>query len=429
MPIQTIICLIIFILAVVSYIVNKIPMAMTALVAMFLLIVTGCVDASTALGNFANSSAVIMACMFVVAAGLNRTQMVNKISGLVYKVSGGSFTKGLAGYVLVTFLVAQVVQSSIVIFSICFPLVANFCKRMNVSPSKAMFSIGLVSVSCLSTLPIGTAATNYITANTLLETYGSTGYEFGMLTTMWGKLPMVIAVLLLAIFVIPRLAPDKGMVESSAKGRTLAEQKPLGPVQEVCGYGIFLLVVVLLILNDYIPLTQWQVCMGGALLTVITGVLGEQEAVSKMNLSVVFLYVGGLTMGQALVATGAGELIGNSIVSLLGEHPNSYVVGLVFFLVPFLLTQVMNNNSVMQTMRPITIMACVALGYNPIGPYILTSIACTISFLTPMATPTIPLMMSVGGYSQKDLFRMGWLPAIVACAAMVLCTMTLYPCY
>lgn len=428
MTVQTTICLVIFVAAIVSYILNKIPMAMTSLTAMFLLVVTGCIDSNQALANFANSSAVIMASMFVVAAGLNRTQMVHKISNLVYKVSGGSFTKGMIGYVLVTALVAQVVPSAILIFSICYPLTADYCRKMNVSPSKAMFSIAVICISCVALLPIGSGATNYITYNTLLETYGSTGYEFGMFSQMYAKLPMMVCMILYAIFLAPKMAPDKGeIIPMGVQGKTMAEQKPLDPVREVLGYSIFLVVVVCLIFIDYLPIESWHVCMGGALLTVLTGVLTEREAVANMNLPVVFLYVGGLTMGQALVGTGAGDLIGSTIASWLGENPNGYLVGLVFFLIPFLLTQVMVNHSVMQSIQPITIMTCVALGYNPVGPLILTITGSLTAFMTPMATPCVPLMMSVGGYSQKDLFKMGWLPAIIACVTAVGWTMTIFP--
>ena len=345
MPTQTIICLVVFVLAITSYILNKIPMAMTSLLAMFLMIITGCVDANVALGNFANSSAIIMVSFFVIAAGLNRTQMVKKVSGLVYKVSGGSFTKGMIGYCLVTFLVAQVVPSAILIFSICFPLVIDFCKQMNVNPSKAMFSIGIISISCVSSLPIGSGAAGYITSNMLMETYGITGYEFTMFTNIIAKWPLLVVVLLYAIFIAPKLAPDKAG-NSDIQGRTMKEQEPLKPFQEVCGYGIFVVVVLCLIFIDRIPLNNWQVCLGGALLVVLTGVLSEREAVASMNLPVAFLFVGGLTMGQALVNTGAGDVIGNAIVNILGDHPNSYVVGLVFFFIPFAMTQVMVNHSV-----------------------------------------------------------------------------------
>lgn len=428
MPTQTIICLAIFILAIASYILNKIPMAMTSLLAMFAMIVTGCVEADAALGNFANSSAVIMASFFVIAAGLNRTQMVKKVTNLIYKVSGGSFTKGMVGYCLVTFLVAQVIPSAILIFSICFPLVVNFCERMNVNTSKAMFSIGIISISCVAALPVGAGAATYVIPNGLLEAYGLANYQFNIFTFFTAKWPMLILAVLYAIFAAPKMAPDKAG-NLSAQGRTIKEQVPLKPFQEVCGYGIFVAVVACLILADLIPLNSWQICLAGALLVVLTGVLSEQEAVASMNLPVVFLFVGGLTMGQALVHTGAGDIIGNAIVSILGDHPNNYVVGLVFFLIPFVLTQVMVNNSVIQSIQPIVILTCASLGYNPIGPLVLAITGSQVAFMTPMATPTVPLMMSLGGYNQKDMFKMGWLPALLFGTAAVFWTMTVFPCY
>ena len=60
--------------------------------------------------------------MFIVSAGLNRTQMVKKLSGLVHKVSKGSFTKILLGYVLVTFMLTQFIRSAMAVFCIVYPL-------------------------------------------------------------------------------------------------------------------------------------------------------------------------------------------------------------------------------------------------------------------------------------------------------------------
>ena len=134
-------------------------------------------------------------------------------------------------------------------------------------------------------------------------------------------------------------------------------------------------------------------------------------------------------MGQALVGTGAGSLIGNAIAGMLGEHPSGYLVGFVFFMIPFVLTQVMVNHSVMQSIMPITIMTCVALGYNPVGPLILTITGSLTAYMSPLATPTIPLMMAVGGYNQKDLLKMSWLPAIICCVTAVFWTMTIFPAY
>lgn len=177
MPAQTIICLTVFVITLVLYMSNKFPLPLVSMTAMGVYVITGCLAPADALSCFSNSSVIIMGSMFIVAGGLNRTQMVHKVTDLAYKISGGSFQKGMILYCLVTLAIAQVAPSAILIFSICYPLVADFCRKNNQSPSKAMFSIVLISICTVTSLPIGSGATSYITANSLWETYGITFKE------------------------------------------------------------------------------------------------------------------------------------------------------------------------------------------------------------------------------------------------------------
>ena len=85
---QATLCIIIFVATLVLYMSNKLPLALVSMTSLFVLSVTGCLTPQQALAVFSNSSAIIMGAMFIVSAGLNRTQMVRKISNLVYKVSG-----------------------------------------------------------------------------------------------------------------------------------------------------------------------------------------------------------------------------------------------------------------------------------------------------------------------------------------------------
>ena len=104
---QITICLIIFVAMIVLFFMNKIPMSFTAIGAMMLLVLTGCLDGSSAIATFGSSTVITMAAMFVVAAGLSRTQMINHITKLLYRITDGSFTKVLACYVLVTCLLGM----------------------------------------------------------------------------------------------------------------------------------------------------------------------------------------------------------------------------------------------------------------------------------------------------------------------------------
>ena len=427
---QMTLCIIIFVVTLFGFAFGSSYISITtmSLISMMVMVVTGCLDTTTALSGFSNTSTILMASMFIVAAGLNRTQMVNKVSAYICRISKGSFTKVLAGYVILTCILAQFIPSAIVAFSIVFPMAMGVCREMKVSPSKMMFSLGITAIGTVITLPFSSAISEMARIQGFLEAYDYTQYNMGILDITWAKFPVMLVILLLAIFVIPRFAPDIPMEKIEASGGGSTQQaKPLDPVREVIGYLTFVLVLLGLIFSSQIGLATWQVAMIGALVIVATRVLNKQEAINSMNLSMVLLYVGALGVGNALSATGAADLIGDKLsVVILGLN-NNYLAGLLFFLVPFILTQFMLNLGIYSIFVPLYIMICKSMGANPIGPIMLCMIAAMTAFFSPLATPAVPVMMGVGGYNQKQLFKMGWLPAVIITVVAVGWIMTIYP--
>ena len=162
---------------------------------------------------------------------------------------------------------------------------------------------------------------------------------------------------------------------------------------------------------------------------VVFGVLTEKEAVAAINLPMAFLFVGSLAMGGALTQTGAGEVVGAILADFANTLSNPYLIGFVFFIVPFLLTQVMMNRTVMIIFIPIAILACKAMGANPVGIVLLVQSACLSSFMTPMATPAIPMCMANGGYDLKSIIKQSVIPAIILCVVSVGWIMTVFPMY
>lgn len=425
---QSTICLVIFFITIICYMSNKWPLALVSLTSMILLSVTGCLTPADALASFSNSSAIIMGSMMVIAAGLNRTQMLHKVTNLVYKVSGGSFTRGMLGYCLVTFAVAQVMPSAIVIFTICSPLVSDFCRKSGKSPSAGLFSIALIAVTSVCAMPIGSGAANYVMVNSQLEAYGFTGYTSGMFDFFIVKIPSILVAIICAVFVCPRLAPDYGPLYTENERKAAQNEiPPLDPVREVFGYGIFVVVIICMLLSNVIPLTVWQVCVIGALLEVITGVLTEKEALSGIMLSPIFLLVGALGLGTAMVNSGAGDVVSNFIQGVLGSNPSPWIAALVLWLTAFIVTQFMSNLALMTAMGPLVYLLCMTYGWNPIGLVYMVNTACFISYLTPLSTVAIPYMMGVGGYQQRDLLRMGWIPAILMTVVSIPWVMLTFP--
>jgi sodium-dependent dicarboxylate transporter 2/3/5 len=422
-----VICLIIFAVMIILFFNRKIPMAFTSMGVIVALYVAGCVDKATVFAGFGNNNVLTMAGMFIVAAGLSRTQMVNNITKLLYRVNNGSFTRVLASYILVIFLLGQFVPSLPAMFAMVYPLVISMCKQLKCSPSKMMYPIAVTVVSTSFVIePIGPYAAWFVTQNGYLESYGWTGSPLSMWSETMVFLPTALVTLLLTIFVLPKLMPDQPETETAAiTGPDITNNEALSPVREFLGYGIFIATVIGLMLG----LPSWAVTMAGATAVVLSGVLDEQTALIRMNMSMVLLYAGVTVMGEALGNTGAAQLLGDLAASALSGVRNGYIIGAVFYLVSFLMTSFLYNRATTTVLIPILIISCSSIGCDPRGPVILCSLASMSSLITPMPNPVVPMAMQAGGYTQKTILRVGIIPAIVRGIVGVAIAMTIFPAF
>lgn len=422
-----VICLIIFAVMIILFFNRKIPMAFTSMGVIVALYVAGCVDKATVFAGFGNNNVLTMAGMFIVAAGLSRTQMVNNITKLLYRVNNGSFTRVLASYILVIFLLGQFVPSLPAMFAMVYPLVISMCKQLKCSPSKMMYPIAVTVVSTSFVIePIGPYAAWFVTQNGYLESYGWTGSPLSMWSETMVFLPTALFTLLLTIFVLPKLMPDQPETETAAiTGPDITNNEALSPVREFLGYGIFIATVIGLMLG----LPSWAVTMAGATAVVLSGVLDEQTALIRMNMSMVLLYAGVTVMGEALGNTGAAQLLGDLAAGALSGVRNGYIIGAVFYLVSFLMTSFLYNRATTTVLIPILIISCSSIGCDPRGPVILCSLASMSSLITPMPNPVVPMAMQAGGYTQKTILRVGIIPAIVRGIVGVAIAMTIFPAF
>lgn len=160
---QMTICISIFMLTLAgsAFSSSYVSITVISLIGMMAMVFAKCLTVATALSCFANHSAILMSSMFVVAAGLNRTQMVSKISAYISKISRGSFRRVLIGYVILTCILAQFILSAVVCFSVVFPMALAVCQEMKINPSKMMFSLGITVIGTVVTLPFSAAVSEF----------------------------------------------------------------------------------------------------------------------------------------------------------------------------------------------------------------------------------------------------------------------------
>ncbi len=430
---QLILCLVISAITVGFYVYGKFPMAVVAMASVAAYLVTGCIDGATVLGYFGNNNGIMIMSMFVVAAGFSKTQFVKNVADALTKFAQGSLTKIMLGYVLVAILLSQFIQSPVVVFGILAPLLTQTVEGIGVKPSKVMFSLGVASIATCSAFPLGSGATVAAELNGYLAAGGYTDYVVQLTDPMKARLPLVIVCALYCIFIAPRLAPDEPVVEiqqnENRGAQAAVHRKQLPKFQEICAFVIFFGTTIALIFQKAVGLDTWIICVVAAVLMVVTGVLSQDEAVAAMPTWMYLLFVGSLCMGGALTATGAGQLIGDAVASAANSLQNPFLIYLMFFIIPFLMTQVMQNRGVMLIFIPLAAQACKSMGANPIGIVICVQAACLTAFMTPMATAAVPYYMAAGGYDIKSVFKQSAIPAILFCIVSVVWSAIAFPLY
>ena len=364
------VCLTICLLTIAGYVWGKYSLGTVAACSMALYLITGCISAKDALGNLSNSNVVMVLSMFVVSAGFGKTQFVKMIGKTVNMLANGSITKIMFGFIAASVLAATLTGSAAAAFCIMAPIVTVSCGELKISPSKVTFCVGLTCIAACGIIPVGGSLAMFAELNGYITANEYEQFQLAI-TDLWkGRCLSLAAVMLYCIFLGHRFSPERPVTalgsseELNAKN---AARKALPPFQEKCGYLVFFLVTIALIFNSQLNAVlvavglpswaSWQIVFFGALITVLTGVLSSKEAYQAVPWDLGFLIAGSLCMGSALANTGGGELIGNMIAGVAGKLGNPYLIGAVFYLVPFILTQIMQNRTVMAIFQPIAILA------------------------------------------------------------------------
>ena len=431
-----IICLVLFVLTCAGYIANVWSLATVAMASVAALSLTGCLPQKEILACFANDIVIMIGAMSVVAVGFNKTKFCSRLAAGITRIVKGNRNRLLLLYCMLVMVLSQVVQSPVIVYGIVAPFCMTTADSMGIPRSKIALPLGVVAIATCSTLPIGTGATQaaelsgYISAYyEKLERYTGAIPAMGFLDPMIARLPMLIFTVLYCAFVMPRFCPNRTGDQVVRATDGCANQIPLSAFSEIAGIVIFFGTALALMLQASVMkgVAIWQICLTSAVLMVICGVLKPDEAARSIPLSMLLLIVGALAMSGALSATGAGNLIGGFIADIAARFNNNYVIGLVFFLFPFLCAQFMSNRGAMLIFFPIAIAVCHRIGGDPRGLLLLIETGVLAAFMTPLPTAAVPYMMAYGGYDQRDLFRGGWLFVVLGCVVCVGWIMSVMP--
>ncbi len=392
-----------FLLGVVAllFVTELIPLAVTAVGAAVSCWLLGLIPVEQIFVGLADPTVVLFGGMFVVGAAMFYTGLAQQIGSTVVKMCGTGENRLMFGIMAVAALMSAFLSNTGTTACL-IPVVLAICANARISASRELMPLAFAAGLGGTITLIGTPPN--ILANVALKAAGMAELQFGFFEYAYIGIPITVAGIFYMMFIGKYLLPKEMQelepleIEQEITAETASRSK-----QIIC--GLIMAGVILTMAVDIVPLEVAAVT--GALLCVLTGCLTEKQAYNSIDWITIFLFAGMIPVASAMNTTGAGKLIAEATVKMLGGNPSPYLVTAVLFCLAVLLTQFMSNTASKALLCPVGIALSAQMGASPKAVLMAILIASSCAFASPVGTPPNTLVLGPGNYKFLDYVKAG----------------------
>ena len=416
---QITITLLFLLFAIVMFMWEKIPLGLTSMIVCVGLVVTGVLEWQTAFAGFIDSNVILFVAMFIVGGALFETGMANKIGGIVTH-----FAKTERQLIVAIMVIVGVMSgflSNTGTAAILIPVVIGIAAKSGYSRSRLLMPLVFAAAMGGNLTLIG--APGNMIAQSGME---GIGLKFGFFDYAKVGVPILIVGIIYFAFIGYKFLPNK---EGSDEG-IFDESKDFSHVpkwKQYLSLVILLLTLVGMIFEEQLGIKLCVIGCMGALALMITGVISEKDALASIDLKTIFLFGGTLSLAAALEQTGAGELIAEKVIGMLGDNPSPYVLIFVIFMLCCVMTNFMSNTATTALMVPIGISIAQGMGADPSAVLMACVIGGSCAYATPIGMPANTMVVTAGGYTFKDYAKAGVPMILVATVVSMILLPIFYP--
>ena len=393
-------CLILLAVIAIFFVTEIIPLAVTATAGAIACGLLGFIPAKQVFSGLSNSTVVLFAGMFVVGAAMFYTGLAQKIGTTVVKLCGTSENSLMFGVMMVGAILSAFLSNTGTAACL-LPVVLGICSAAKIPASRELMPLAFAcGIGGIITL-VGTPP-NIIAAGAL----GQAGFRpFGFFEFAKIGIPLTIAAMIYMMFIGKHLLPNRHIDDDQEVEQEIEANETSTTKMWIS--GIILIVVVLVMALGLKSITLEMAAITGALVCVLTGCLTEKQAYASIDWVTIFLFAGMMPVSKAMDKTGAGAVIADWAVNLMGGEPSPMMVTIVLFLLSCGLTQFMSNTASSALLCPIGIAIAKQLGASPHAVLMAIAVAASCAFATPVGTPPNTLVLGPGGYKFMDYVKAG----------------------
>ena len=402
MTIEMIIVLAILAFMVVMLLTRIIPYGVTAMICCVAFVLTGVCDLSTAFSGLSNSTTIMVATMIVVASALGKTSLVHRLRGVMTNLQGKQGIFLVVALYVITIALSQL-MGQIACLSIMLLFVQTLDEKSSISPARMLFAVACINTIWTSKIPIGTGSTMPGTHYSFYQ--GMVGLEELLAITDYfkpGILPAIVGTLycILCYKLIPSGKIDNSQVKD------VKETEALSRRDEIITFLVFFLVMGGFMFSNQLGSDVTNVLpAAGVLILILTKVLSVKEAVSTLTSDMVWMIAGMTVMSSVLGSTGVGDLIGNTVLNILGSNPSGLFVSIVFCVVTTILTNFLSNMGTMALMCPIAAATAQAGGMNVKAVVLVAAVSSWFAIAMPTGCAGAMMAFGIGNHNAFKVMK------------------------
>ena len=397
--------------AIIMFVTEVIPLGLTSMIVCIGLTVTGVLDVKTAFSGFIDSNVILFVAMFIVGGALFETGMANAIGGVVTKFARTERSLIVAIMVIVGLMSGFLSNTGTA--AILIPVVIGIAAKSGFKRSRLLMPLVFAAAMGGNLSLIG--APGNMIAQSVLEK--SLGTKFGFFEYAIAGIPILAAGIIFYATIGYKLLPNHDVTDEGSLFDDKRDFDHVPKWKKVLSLVILLATLLGMIFEDQIGIKLCITGCIGAILLMVTRVISEKDALKSIDLKTIFLFGGTLSLASALQKSGAGEMLADRVIGLLGSNPSPYLLTFVVFIICCALTNFMSNTATTALMAPICLSIAQGMGADPKAVLMACVIGGSCAYATPIGMPANTMVLGAGGYRFNDYVKAG-LP-LIAIATVV----------
>jgi len=405
---------------------NTLPLAVTGIVVLCLLPVSGALTQGETYAYFGNQSIFFILGAFILASPVMRSGLSARLA--LWVVSHFGQTQGaLVGSILGLSTAMSFVISEHAVAAMLLPVVLELMRATGAKPGG---HFGLVAFLALGWgTSIGGTATLLGGARAPLAIgvlKGVTGQSISFSQWMVWSVPTVLILVVVAYVLLRQIEPDPTISLAKAQKFLSRRSQSLGPMssREIGTAWVVCLTVLLWIVRG----ETWGldvIAFLGVILSFVLRIADWREVEEDVNWGIFVMYGSAIALSAALRDTGAAESLVQYLLASWVQ--NATLMFGVIVLLAVVLTEAMSNAATVAVLMPVGLALATQYGLDPRAITMGVAFPAGLALMLPVSTPGIAILVGSGFVTPAQVFQRGLGLKLAAIVVFLLMSQIYWP--